>query len=98
MIRIKNGKNTMCNGKTEERYLGFPGDSVVKNFDSWVGKILREGNGNPFQYSRLGNPMDRGAWPATVHRVAVKHKSAIEHARMHYYPQFTTEEARSSAK
>ena len=26
--------------------------------------------GNPFQYSRLENPMDRGAWRATVHGVA----------------------------
>ena len=29
-----------------------------------------EGNGNAFQYSCLGNPMDRGAWGAIVHRVA----------------------------
>ena len=29
----------------------------------------REGNGNPLQYSSLENPMDRGAWRATVHRV-----------------------------
>ena len=29
-----------------------------------------EGNGNPFQYSCLENPMDRGAWQATVYRVA----------------------------
>ena len=29
-----------------------------------------EGNGNPFQYSCLGNPMDRGAWWATVSGVA----------------------------
>ena len=28
------------------------------------------GNGNLFQYSCLGNPMDRGAWWATVHGVA----------------------------
>ena len=28
------------------------------------------GNGNPLQYSCLGKPMDRGAWHATVHRVA----------------------------
>ena len=28
-----------------------------------------EGNGNPLQYSSLGNPMDRGAWRATVHSV-----------------------------
>ena len=27
------------------------------------------GNDNPLQYSCLGNPMDRGAWWATVHRV-----------------------------
>ena len=31
-----------------------------------------ERNGNPFQYSCLENPMDRGAWWATVHRVAKK--------------------------
>ena len=29
-----------------------------------------EGNGNPLQYSRLENPMDRGAWQATVHGVS----------------------------
>ena len=32
--------------------------------------IIREGNGNPLQYSCLDNPMDRGAWWAAVHRVA----------------------------
>ena len=35
-----------------------------------LGKFPGEGNGNPFQYSCLGNPMDRGAWQATVHGVA----------------------------
>ena len=30
---------------------------------------LGEGNGNPLQYSCLDNPMDKGAWQATVHRV-----------------------------
>ena len=30
---------------------------------------LRVGSGNPFQYSCLKNPMDRGAWRAIVHRV-----------------------------
>ena len=29
-----------------------------------------EGNGNPLQYSCLENPMNRGAWQATVHRIA----------------------------
>ena len=30
----------------------------------------REGNGNPLQYSCLGNTMDRGAWQTTVHGVS----------------------------
>ena len=33
------------------------------------GRSLREGNGNPLQYACLGNPMNRGAWPVTVHGV-----------------------------
>ena len=32
--------------------------------------IIGEGNGNPFQYSCLENPTDKGAWWATVHGVA----------------------------
>ena len=32
--------------------------------------IHGEGNGNPLQYSCLGNPMDAGAWWPTVHGVA----------------------------
>ena len=40
---------------------------------------LREGNGNPLQYSCLGNPMDRGARQATVHGVArLRHNLATE--------------------
>ena len=35
-----------------------------------VGRSPGEGNGNPFQYSCLENPMDRGAWQATVLGVA----------------------------
>ena len=34
-----------------------------------LGRSLGGGNGNPLQYSCLENPMDRGAWQATVHRV-----------------------------
>ena len=34
------------------------------------GRTPGEGNGNPFQYSCLGNPKDRGAWWATIHGVA----------------------------
>ena len=59
--------------------LGFLGGSAVKNLPASpgdMGAILGsggspgEGNGNPFHYSCLENPMDRGAWWATVHRVA----------------------------
>ena len=36
----------------------------------YLGKTIREGNGTPFQYSCLENPMDRGAWWAAIHEVA----------------------------
>ena len=58
---------------------GSPGGSVVKNqpanggdanlISGW-GRSPGEGNGNPPQYSCLGNPKDSGAWQATVHGVA----------------------------
>ena len=34
------------------------------------GRFPGEGNGNPLQCSYLGNPVDRGAWRATVHGAA----------------------------
>ena len=37
---------------------------------SGLGRFPGEGNGNPLQYSCLENPMDRGAWWATVHGVS----------------------------
>ena len=50
------------------------------------GRFPREGSGNPLQYSCLDNPMDRGAWRATVHRVAKSRthlKLRSTHALMH---------------
>ena len=41
-----------------------------RSFDPWVWKIPGGGNGNPFQYSCLENPMNKGASWAVVHRVA----------------------------
>ena len=35
-----------------------------------LGRSSGEGHGNPLQYSCLENPMDRGAWWATIHGVA----------------------------
>ena len=58
--------------------LGFPDSSDSKKSTCHVGDLdsipglgrsLEEGNGYPLQYSCLGNPMDRGAWWATVHGV-----------------------------
>ena len=41
-------------------------------------RSLREGNGNPLQYSYLGNPMDRGAWWAPVYGIE-KDLNTTEH-------------------
>ena len=38
-----------------------------------LGRSPGGGHGNPLQYSCLGNPMDRGAWQATVHGVEKNH-------------------------
>ena len=38
------------------------GDAEVAGLVSQSGRSLGEGNGNPLQFSCLGNPMDRGAW------------------------------------
>ena len=52
-----NGKESACNA-------GDP-DLIPE-----LGKSPGEKNGNPLQYSCVKNSMDRGAWQATVHRVA----------------------------
>ena len=46
------------------------GDVRDKSLIPGLGRSPREGHGNPLQHSCLGNPMDRGTWWATVHRVA----------------------------
>ena len=43
-----------------------------------LGRSPGEGNGNPLQYSCLENPMDRGAWRATVHGVAESEQLTTE--------------------
>ena len=50
-------KDSVCNA-------GDPGSIPM------LGRSPGEGNGNPLQYSCLENPMDNGAWWATVHGVA----------------------------
>ena len=48
------------------------------------GRSLGEGNGNPLQYSCLGNPMDRGAYWAAVHGVSKSQTSLSLFTFMHW--------------
>ena len=71
------------------KLMGFPKGSAVKNLPTvqetqvWSlpgsGKSSGGGNGNPLQYSYLKNPMDRGAWRATVQRVTKSWAQPSEH-------------------
>ena len=47
-----------------------PGDVKDMGSISGSGRSPEGGHGNPLQYSCLENPTERGAWQATVHRVA----------------------------
>ena len=72
--------------------------AVVKNAPANAGDAVSipgsrrspgEGHGNPLQYSCQGNPMDRGAWRATVQNVArIGHDLATKppppHGRRHF--------------
>ena len=53
------GKKPACQGRRHKRH----------GFDPWVGKMPWSRKWQPTQYSCLKNPMDRGGWWATVHRV-----------------------------
>ena len=49
-----------------------------------LGRSPRKGSGNPLQYSCLGNPMDRGAWWATVHEITrVRHDLVTKEQQQH---------------
>ena len=54
------GKESACNAGDKGDVGSVPGS----------GRSPGEGNGNTLQYSGLENPMDRGAWGATVHGIA----------------------------
>ena len=66
---------------------GFPGGSAVKNPHANAGgrgsipgsgRSPGEGNGNPLQYSCLGNPMDRGTWQASVHEFTTESEHNLQ--------------------
>ena len=73
---VFSGSSPLFLGKEYLVFRGFPGGSVVKNpptnegdagFIPGSGRYPGEGNGNPLQYSCLGNPLDGEAWWATVY-------------------------------
>ena len=76
--------------------LSFPGALVVKNTPANAGHIRdlglipgsrrspEGGHGNPLKYSCLENPMDRGAWRATVYRVE-KSQTLLKQLSIHTY-------------
>ena len=67
------------------------GDTRDRGLIPGLGRSPKIGNGNPLQYSCLGNRMERGAWWATVHRVAkswtcqaTEHTHKTEESRLIY--------------
>ena len=78
--------------------MGSPGGAAVKNMPAnagaardadlipELGRFPGGGHGNPFQYSCLENPMDRGAWWATGRRVP-KGWTRLKQLSMHAHMQ-----------
>ena len=76
-------------------FSGFPGGSVVKSPPASAGDVGDSGsipglgrcpggsNGNPLQYFCLENPMDGGAYQATVYRVAKSQAQLSAHTHTH---------------
>ena len=62
--------------------LPMPRDARDTDLIPVLGRSPGTGNGNLLQYSCLGNPMDRGAWRATVHGVAKSQTELSTHAQL----------------
>ena len=75
-------------------FVGFPCSSVGKESACNAGdpgstpglrRSSGEGNGNPLQYSCLENPMEGGAWWATVHGVTKSRTRLSNFTSLHFY-------------
>ena len=69
LTRWRSGKESPANAGDSRNAGSIPGS----------GRSPGVGNGNPLQYSCLGNPIDRGAWWATVHGIAKSQKRLSAH-------------------
>ena len=87
---------------TAEINTGFPGGSDGKESACNVGNMglipglgrsPGEGHGNPPLYSCLENPMDRGTWQATIHRIT-KSWLQLKQLSTHAQSMMTTEGSR----
>ena len=67
------GKEPACRCRSHERL----------KFDPWVGKVPWRQAWQPLQYSCLENPLDRGAWRASVHGVAESPRNGNHLAHTH---------------
>ena len=70
-------KNPLANAGNIRETASIPGS----------GRSPGERHGNPLQYSCLENPMDRGAWWATVHRVT-KSRTRLKRLSTHAHRKF----------
>ena len=70
-------KNTLANAGDIKDAGSIPGS----------GRFPEEGNGNPFQYPCLQNPMDKGASQAIVHRFA-QSRTQLKQLKMHACIQY----------
>ena len=61
----------------------LPANVAADSGDDGWGRSPGERNGNPLQYSYLGNPLDRGAWGATVHGVTKESVVTERHLTLH---------------
>ena len=91
--------HTVSQGFSSKEFACNAGDTK-----RWVQSLGQEDspggrNSNPLQYSCLGNPMDRGAWQATVHGVAKTHTwlSMCMHTYTHTHTHTHTQAHRKSS-
>ena len=96
---VKNSPAMQEMQETRVQFLGWEGLKPVlwlsgKEFTGdvgWIpglGQSPGEGNGNPLQYSCLENPLNRGTWQATVHRVIKSQTRLSSQARVHTYTPY----------